>query len=625
MSKLDQINIIYRNQRFKKDRIYNNPQNKISNPEFHFNNTLRKYIHNKLHEAKKIKDSNKQLFKKEKKNNNLKSLQGIIQRNNNNTKENIYFSKLMSKDNLKLFSSARNFPIPINQNNKSKEKNLVKSVLIEKKDKKERNRYFSDYKINEYKLRTKSNKKEYSNKSSNKINNNKYFLNDKMQRIKTMDNNKNYMAASNIINIKLKNNKNYSSNKKDSSTKHNEDQNKNSNDNKTFTRFNSSDFKDLKNKYININPTTNNSNDKSKNNIVNLSLSQRISNIIIKRIKNNENKQKNNINKKNIKKFIEGKNLIKIKHLNKNDKKIKINKNKNKIISTNFNSNNSINTSKNKFVKINQNFKENNRYKKVKINNDNNMTNYNRIGNNYYIPKIKESEPNYNSSDNSIYNIRFKDKKLLEGYELYWNLKNDYSKDIDISLISINNHKKPGIKNYKLCPNKFYNTFNDNSNINNIYLNNIQNVNNINNKQDNLGYNNNKEEYFSKIELLESENKLLKDEIKESKNRISILENKIEELLDDKNSKENSVCPQPTPYVIRYFKDIVSSKMEEKKNQNNQKKTIKKDNNDNKNKIKINKINEENIKNKDRKIVGSNNKEIKSLNLDNINNKNRYN
>ena len=615
MKKLNQINLIYRNQKFKKDKINNNPKNKISNQQFHFNNTLRKYIQNKLHEREKLIDNNKLEFKKEK-NNNVKSVHRILQRNNNNINENTYFSNSISKNNLILFSSVRNIPISINQNNKSKEKSIVKSVLVENKDQKNRKKYFSEHKINEYRLRTKSNKKEYLSKSSNKKNNNKYYLNDKMQRIKTMDNNKNYMTSSNIINMKLKNNKSYSSNKKDINSKRNESQNKNLNDNKDFTRFNSSDFKNLKNKYINISPSTNASHDKSKNN--NLSLSQRINNIIIKRIKNNENKEKNTIkNKKNIKNLNEENNLIKIKHLNKSDK------NKKKIISTNLNENNRINVIKNKFEKIkNPNFKENNRYKKInKKDNDNNITKYNRIDNNYYIPKIKPAEPNFNSNNNSIYNIHFKDKKLLGEYELYWNLKNDYSKDIDISLISINNHKKPGIKNYKLCPNKFYSTFNDNSNINNIYLNNIQNVNNINNKQDNMSYNNNKEDYFSKIELLESENKILKDEIKESKNRISILESKIEELLDDKNSKENSICPQPTPYVIRYSKDIISSKNKEKKNQNNQEIIVKKDNNDNKDKIKINRINEENFKNKDGKIVGSNNKHIKSLNLDNINNK----
>ena len=253
MKKLNQINLIYRNQKFNKDKINNNPQNKISNPQFHFNNTLRKYIHNRLHEAEKLIDNNKQLFKKEKNNNNIKSIHGILQRNNNNINENTYFSNSISKDNLKLFSSVNNFSIPFNQNSKSKEKNMAKSVLIENKDKKNRKKCFSDHRINEYQLRTKSNKKEYSSKSSNKKNNNnKYCLSGKMQRIKTMDNNKNYMTSSNIINMKLKNNKNYSNNKKDTNTKRNESQNKNLNDNKTFTKFNSSDFKDLKNKYINI-------------------------------------------------------------------------------------------------------------------------------------------------------------------------------------------------------------------------------------------------------------------------------------------------------------------------------------------------------------------------------------
>ena len=88
----------------------------------------------------------------------------------------------------------------------------------------------------------------------------------------------------------------------------------------------------------------------------------------------------------------------------------------------------------------------------------------------------------------------------------------------------------------------------------------------------------NKEEYYSKLDLLEKENKLLKNEIKESKNRISILEYKIEELLDDKNSKENNECPQPTPYVIKYSKDLMPSKSKPKIDENSQEKILKTNN-----------------------------------------------
>ena len=209
-------------------------------------------------------------------------------------------------------------------------------------------------------------------------------------------------------------------------------------------------------------------------------------------------------------------------------------------------------------------------------NNINNVNKKNIIDdtNNYYLPSLGKTESINNSS---ILNLHLNDQKILDGYELYWNLKNDYSKDIDISLISINNKKASFIKNYKLSPNKFTNNYNDN-NINNIYLNNIQNVNNINNKENDIINRNNKEEYYSKLELLENENILLKNEIKESKNRISILEYKIEELLDDKNSKENSECPQPTPYVIKYSKDIIPIKNKPKIEENSQEQNLKSSN-----------------------------------------------
>ena len=59
-------------------------------------------------------------------------------------------------------------------------------------------------------------------------------------------------------------------------------------------------------------------------------------------------------------------------------------------------------------------------------------------------------------------------------------------------------------------------------------------------------------EYLKKIELLENENKALKGEIDDSKNKLMFLENKINELLIGKNSIEKEECPQPTPYVKKY-------------------------------------------------------------------------
>ena len=58
--------------------------------------------------------------------------------------------------------------------------------------------------------------------------------------------------------------------------------------------------------------------------------------------------------------------------------------------------------------------------------------------------------------------------------------------------------------------------------------------------------------------MLENENKILKNEINDSRNKLSLLESKIDELLKQKqknNSLEKEECPhppQPTPYVKKY-------------------------------------------------------------------------
>ena len=586
MNKPNKINLIYTNKKFGKDFINNNLSPRMSDPAFQINNTLRQYINQKLDEKENLIKLEKEQFTDTKINNKkLKSFHGIVKRNID-TNSNTYFTNSPSKENLLLFSSVRNLSISIAQNNKNNENcNIIKSVILNNRDKiKEKSNKKNIVYYNKIKDKKTRKKHHLSNSCiKDKKKNNKKMKNcrsGKLPRIRTMNKcSKNIIASSmtDII-VKKNNNINYTDNKNkgsNESNKHefiNECKTSNTKENKynkNFTRINSSDFKNIKNEQLNINIShRSNNNSKSKN----LALSRRISNIDINKIKNNTSKSKNK-SKKDIENTNNKKKKNKIKKLDKSNIIAKVSyKNSNKIM-TNSSNNNSINIIKDKYKKLNKDIKEKYCYKKIpKINS--NIINSDRDTNGCVIhPKVRKTKTyKTDSKANNNNKFRFKKDKNIDGYELCWNLKNDYSKDIDISLISINNQKKPSIKNYKLYPNKFYNTFNnDNNNINNIYLNNIQNVNNINNinninhKQEIL-CNKNKEKYYSKIVLLENENKILKDEIKESKNRITALENKIEELLDDKNSKENSVCPQPTPYVVKYSKDNLSSKNKDSKN-----------------------------------------------------------
>ena len=581
MSKPNKINLIYSNKKFGKDLIYNNLSPRMNDPAFQINNTLRQYINRKLDENENLLKLEKEQFTDTKINNKkLKSFHGIVQRNND-TNNNTYFTNSPSKENPQLFSSVRNLSISLAQNNKNSENyNIIKSVIFNKrdkvKDKVNRINVFScnkikDKKTNKIKQLSNSCNKDKKNKNKNL----KLCMSGKIPRIKNMNKCRKNEIASSMTDIIVK--KNININNTDSKNKKyngqdkyeitNECKTSNTKENKykkNFTRFHSTDFKRIKNRNININ-----SNHRSNNNSKNksLTLSRRISIITTNRIKKNANKDKKYIeNANNQKKKIEKKKLEKSNILPKISSK-----NSNKFITT-FSNNNSINIIKEKVRKLNKDIRENyccKKKSKIKCN----IINSDRDTDRYIIhPKVRKTKTyktDSKTNKNNKNKLHFKEDKNIDGYELCWNLKNDYSKDIDISLISIHNQKKPCIKNYKLCPNTIYNTFNnDNSNINNFYLNNIQNVNNINNishKQENLS-NKNKEKYYSKIVLLENENKILKNEIKESKNRISALENKIEELLDDKNSKENSVCPQPTPYVVKYSKDILSSKIKDSKN-----------------------------------------------------------
>ena len=532
-------NIVFTKKKSYKNLIFGNLSPKMRDPAFQINNTLKQYVDKKLNEniTENIAEIDKRLFKHKKDIKKLKSFHGIKKRNNRN---NNYTTTSNSKENLQLFSSLQNLSLSIN-NNKNKiiindENKLFKNMTNKKRY--NANKIFSYTKINNKINNT--NNKELNNKSNQKITS---LLSGKIPKIKAKNIFKKYDLSSSMKNIKIKNEDNNM----------NKTNIKEKNHYKTLFRFNSGDLNNI---------IDNNNNNlyrerciPIKDNLENnyLSLTQRINYNSLNKIKNTENKNKNKkcASSKNVKKM--EKNLTNTKYI-KNKSKFQENKNNNKALR---------NRRESKILNNNNDTFCSNELNKININN---IDNNNNDINNYYIPSSEKTESNNNSS---TYNSGLNEQKILEGYELCWNLKNDYSKDIDISLISINNQKKSIIKNYKISS-----SINDNNNINNIYLNNIQNVNNITSKQDDLSNINNKAEYYSKLELLENENKMLKNEIKESKNRISILEYKIEELLDDKNSKENNECPQPTPYVIKYSKDIIPSKIKPKIEKNSQGKIL---------------------------------------------------
>ena len=533
MKKENKNSIIYSNKKSNKNILYANLSPKMRDPAFQINNTLKQYVDRKLNEN--IINLDKELFKK-KNNNKKKSIHNIIKRNREKN------TTLLSRENLSMFSSLQNLSISIiNSNNKNNidDNKMSKNMTYKKTD--NINKVFSYTKIINKNI--KPNTRDRINKSNKK---NTFNLSGKVPRINIKNIFKKCIHSSSLKNIKIKENQN------------NFDRAKLNNTNdfsKTLFRFNSSDLK----KTENINSNKNierhtNIRDDFKNN--KLFLSPRIYHSPMKKNKNNVNKNISPKKNKNIHK--------KPKIESKNVKSLKTKKNKTKIKNIN----------KNSLIKIN-NISGIKKINSEVLNNNINKNNNIEDSNNYYIPSLGKTDSNSNSS---LLNLHLNDQNFLDGYELYWHLKNDYSKDIDISLISSNNQKKSYVQNYKLSPNKITNNNFKDKNINNIYLNNIQNVNNINNKQNDDINVKNKEEYYSKLDLLEKENKLLKNEIKESKNRISILEYKIEELLDDKNSKENNECPQPTPYVIKYSKDLMPSKSKPKIDENSQEKILKTNN-----------------------------------------------
>lgn len=191
--------------------------------------------------------------------------------------------------------------------------------------------------------------------------------------------------------------------------------------------------------------------------------------------------------------------------------------------------------------KINKYPKKNN-LKKNRQNLIKNYTNNLIINNNGNIPNINANT--INKTENNIQ--YFKINELYNGGALY------NTKEI------IDNKYSYTLSNNKTnTPEKI---LNKSVNINNINKNSIDI--NSNNKIENEINSIKKEyndKYLKKIEMLENENKLLKGEIKDSNNRLQLLENKINELLLGKSSIEKEACPQPTPYVKKYSLETIQN------------------------------------------------------------------
>ena len=186
---------------------------------------------------------------------------------------------------------------------------------------------------------------------------------------------------------------------------------------------------------------------------------------------------------------------------------------------------------KNKKYPKNNNFKKN---KKNLINNTNKIINNN-------------NEKNSNIINKTENNIQY--FKINELYRE--NTLNNAKENIDIKYsYTLSNNKTN-------TPTKILNNSVNMSNINKNSID-INSNNKIENEINSIKKEYN-DKYLKKIEMLENENKLLKGEIKDSNNRLLLLENKINELLLGKNSIEKDACPQPTPYVKKYSLETIQN------------------------------------------------------------------
>ena len=182
-----------------------------------------------------------------------------------------------------------------------------------------------------------------------------------------------------------------------------------------------------------------------------------------------------------------------------------------------------------------------------KSNNINTRNNYiDQDGNNILYSDLSLNRKTTNSSNTFQNNNMIIEKQNNINYTVDLNGYNDFYKNNNNIRYSYT------ISNEKNTPEKSYKTFNDFVNIN--QRNEILNSNNKNIDNRNTDYiqKDNNLEYIKRIEILENENKVLKGEINESKNKLILLENKINKILFEKSSIEKEECPLPTPYVKKY-------------------------------------------------------------------------
>lgn len=183
-----------------------------------------------------------------------------------------------------------------------------------------------------------------------------------------------------------------------------------------------------------------------------------------------------------------------------------------------------------------------------KSNNINTRNNYiDQDGNNVLFSDWSLNRKTTNSSNTFQNNNIIIEKQNNINYTVDLNGYNDFYKNN----INNNNRYSYTISNEKNSPEKSNNTLNDFPNIN--QGNDNSNSNNKYEEKRKTDYKKDKNlEYIKRIEFLENENKVLKGEINESKNKLILLESKINKILFEKNSIEKEECPLPTPYVKKY-------------------------------------------------------------------------
>ena len=210
---------------------------------------------------------------------------------------------------------------------------------------------------------------------------------------------------------------------------------------------------------------------------------------------------------------------------------------------------------KNKFT--NQFFKQNNYYNYTNVKNKDKKYNYNiclvknnKNMNNKNCQNDMTLDGNVNLKSISSYNQPINNSNIKNGSNILNNPSDIYKDDISNNKNN-NNEYCYTISNMKNTPQKCNNNIFDINNTNKSI--NICSTNKIEDKV-NKEYlkTDNSFEYIKRIEFLENENKYLKGEISESKNKLLLLENKINKLLVEKNSIEKEECPRPTPYVKKY-------------------------------------------------------------------------